>query len=102
MVGHTCNFNWVEARRFIQPLITAIGIGISIMMALLSPRHQKLQDRLIYANAAGSILTEVLERICDRLEIRFDLSTYSRTGRKMRQHRANGALVTLLGSGFID
>jgi hypothetical protein len=91
-----CQVDWAEARWFVQPIVTAIGIGVSVAIAMSIPRRHKRQDRVAYARAASVILEETLDRIWDRLEIRFDLPSYARTGRRMRQHRSDGALATLL------
>jgi hypothetical protein len=90
-----CSIDWAELRLWVAPAITAIGIFISVMAAIFIPRHQKRLDRLAYANAAADGLTEAIGRIWDRLEIRFDPPSYARTGRKMRQFRADGAMATL-------
>lgn len=90
-----CAIDWAELRLWLAPTITALGIFISVMAAVFIPRHQKRLDRLAYANAAADALTEAIARVWDRLEIRFDPSSYVRTGRKMRQFRSDGALATL-------
>lgn len=91
-----CEIDWAEIRSWAQPLVTAIGIIVSMLLAIQIPRNQKKSDRLIYANVASSVFSEALARICDRLEIRFDLESYGKIGRKMRKYRADGALMTLL------
>lgn len=90
-----CTTDWTELRLWLAPAVTAIGILTSVMAAIFIPRHQKRLDRRSYANAAADALSEAVARIWDRLEIRFDPPSYSMTGRKMRQFRSDGALITL-------
>lgn len=91
-----CDVNCNEALKFLQPIITAVGIISSVLIAIFLPRHQKKSDRLVYANIASKVLEEAFSRICDRLEIRFDTAAYVQTGRKMRQYRSDGAIAALI------
>ena len=91
-----CEIDWAELRSWAQPSITALGIIVSVLLAIYIPRHQKNIDRSVYANVASRVLGEAFARTCDRLAIRFDPPSYGRTGRKMRRYRADGAFVTLL------
>ncbi|HEX8624890.1 MAG TPA: hypothetical protein VF782_07405 [Allosphingosinicella sp.] len=90
-----CQLDWSEARWFVQSAITALGIVVSVGVAVSIPRRHKRQDGLTYARAASAVLEQMVERIWDRLDIRFDPPSYEVKGRWLRQHRADAALATL-------
>lgn len=92
-VIHTvCSFPATELRWLLPAFITAIGI----FFAVRQPGVQRRRDRVEYADAAAAVASEAIERVYDRLIIRFDPPTYTRSGRHLRQHRGDSAVATLL------
>lgn len=89
------SFDWSRLQWLVPPLVTATGIGVSFWLAVSQPHRQRRAERRLYAIAAGEVLEEALYRVHDRIEIRVDPGSYERTGRKMRQSRAEAAVRML-------